>query len=811
MRVILAILVLFIGADAFAADISLPAGAQVDKAYDLSIQALIRIFGNAADFLIGPNPQAGSEKFLGGLIQATLEILNLCAMVYVSGMIMYFWGIGALTTAHRGEKLGAGMFNSIWIPVRHTTAFLLTIPVLKGFSALQVGMMLSLGLGINMANTVWDYAGALLLKNIEIEAQNTNVAENRTDAAKLLPIFFKATVANRILEDKSLVDHILPWEQQYSQRDFEPHKGQGIVEYPIEYDGKFSLGGPLIRIDDYESGIITIRQRPVNNARFHWWEEWWSPEKSPNPGLVQIDMPACGSARYGGGKKCPDTPEYRMKLEYAEKRVKRLLGLWDAMDWAADVYLHSYGSAGDGCSLPPCVKSADEAGQFLGEKITAALDEYARGTAKDLKDSFEKYADGDMKAKVEKMLKSALDNKDGKSIFGWMSAGMLPFTIATVQQSINSNFTVPVGGYNGSATNIMLKLQEFEEDSRSSDEKYMNANYTRGLKNSVKFFNENSGRDATYSMYHIANSGDRQGAKDFKEKIWNAFFGASFENLTDSAINAASGQRLKDSHAGFLGWALTRIGAQDPILVLQNFGSRLTTAARDIIAGTAAFGVISKEWHPFFICLFLFTAGLFFEYGVPFIPIMFWCKALVSWLFLVVEAMVAAPFWVCAHAMPQGKGFAGDHARRGYVMFLDILIRPTLLVTAAVFAYALIKVIGLLLARLFNYLFIHANLLKFGFLGDFCYATIVMAGVYWTFYTVFTRGILYFPEQVINWLGFSGKMGIGGETETLAQTLAIQKMTAGQVTQQINSGAAALGNKAHNLGKNVIANITAKR
>ena len=106
---------------------------------------------------------------------------------------------------------------------------------------------------------------------------------------------------------------------------------------------------------------------------------------------------------------------------------------------------------------------------------------------------------------------------------------------------------------------------------------------------------------------------------------------------------------------------------------------------------------------------------MFFEFGAPFIPVIFWLKALITWLYMVIEVMVAAPFWVCSHALPEGKGFAGSHARRGYLMFMNILIRPVLLVMAALTAYVLTKLAGQLLSIMFNFLFMHMEMRSLDF------------------------------------------------------------------------------------------------
>jgi len=51
-----------------------------------------------------------------------------------------------------------------------------------------------------------------------------------------------------------------------------------------------------------------------------------------------------------------------------------------------------------------------------------------------------------------------------------------------------------------------------------------------------------------------------------------------------------------------------------------------------------------------------------------------------GWLTLLVQSMVAAPLWAASHALPEGDGFAGERAKQGYMLLLNVAMRPILLV-----------------------------------------------------------------------------------------------------------------------------------
>lgn len=66
-------------------------------------------------------------------------------------------------------------------------------------------------------------------------------------------------------------------------------------------------------------------------------------------------------------------------------------------------------------------------------------------------------------------------------------------------------------------------------------------------------------------------------------------------------------------------------------------------------------------------------------YYIPMVPYMLWFFGVVGWLMMVVESVVAAPIWAAAHSMPEGGGIAGQHARNGYMLLLNVIIRPMLM------------------------------------------------------------------------------------------------------------------------------------
>ena len=92
----------------------------------------------------------------------------------------------------------------------------------------------------------------------------------------------------------------------------------------------------------------------------------------------------------------------------------------------------------------------------------------------------------------------------------------------------------------------------------------------------------------------------------------------------------------------------------------------------------------------------------FYAYGLPLIPLLVWVSAIVGWVTLCVEAIVAAPLWLISHAMPEGEGFAGSAARSGYAMFFSLLFRPILLILSMFVCMIVMSATGPLIGLIFT-------------------------------------------------------------------------------------------------------------
>lgn len=202
------------------------------------------------------------------------------------------------------------------------------------------------------------------------------------------------------------------------------------------------------------------------------------------------------------------------------------------------------------------------------------------------------------------------------------------------------------------------------------------------------------------------------------------------------------------------------LGRHDPIMALSNIGDYFIAAAEGLFGAifiSSKIPFLSSDgitvFLAFSVVLPLALYGIVLAYYLPAIPFIRWVSALCGWIILIVESLIAAPLWVCAHALPEGDGAAGQHGRRGYMLFLGILIRPPLMVAGFFCAVVLLNVLGRLIGTGFE--LIYSGMSQTKMMGPVGIASmsIILGAVIIMAANKFFSLIHHLPEHVTNWIG----------------------------------------------------------
>ncbi|MFO1258845.1 MAG: DotA/TraY family protein [Gammaproteobacteria bacterium] len=211
---------------------------------------------------------------------------------------------------------------------------------------------------------------------------------------------------------------------------------------------------------------------------------------------------------------------------------------------------------------------------------------------------------------------------------------------------------------------------------------------------------------------------------------------------------------------------------ENPIITLQRFGANIMMtvevswlATIGVIFLVALIGCVMEAFLPIcwamgaalavlvpIVTLFfvlLWSAGVAIGLYLPLVPFILFTFSALSWLILVVEAMVAAPIVALGLVAP-----SGDHlgkASPAVVLVLNVFLRPSLIVIGFIAGAQLVVV----LMRMINFGFvgtIQASLTGVGLFGAVAivvlYAGIAIIAVHESFSLIHI-----IPDKVIRWIG----------------------------------------------------------
>lgn len=347
---------------------------------------------------------------------------------------------------------------------------------------------------------------------------------------------------------------------------------------------------------------------------------------------------------------------------------------------------------------------------------------------------------------------------DEAKTLGWMAAGAYTMKMARLQEKVNDElFAQPEITY----ANYDLVVERLTDP------------YYNGLQDVIRIANL-SLKTETYGEFEGSRSFGIDDDTAWYIKIWNVMRGRVVFDVF--ASNLSKG---------------------DPMLVLSNFGSMVLDSAVVILGvgqtasltlggaegaansfwgsltGVAptATGALTKLWEfsqPFLVMgvTALLLVGVTLAYGLPMIPFFYWAHAVAGWVLLIVECLVALPFWMIAHTLSTQHGFAGEKAGAGYILLLEVLIRPALIVVGLCFSYAAINAMGMTLGKLvvlsadstFTGLFGIGGTAVTGWITNLVLSFMICLVFWKVMHMYFTRGIAHLPRNVTKWLGGSGSM-----------------------------------------------------
>lgn len=362
---------------------------------------------------------------------------------------------------------------------------------------------------------------------------------------------------------------------------------------------------------------------------------------------------------------------------------------------------------------------------------------------------------------------------------GWMFAGAYYWTLTNIQRQYSELFTANVHFNGPNAANINA---------------YVTSEYA-GFADAVQGYKNT----AMEERLKAAVSGGIEGGLD--GGVEGVLYMVTQEYLSQNIIQ----------------WATEQMMDEDPILVLSNLGHIVISAgwgivgARMVMAGasgvldgqkfstlgvadkifggigSSAAGAITstvKAMGPFLVLAFiaLMFLGIMYAFYLPAIPGILWISSVITWIILVIEALLAAPLWVAAHSMPEGDGLAGQMGSQGYRMLLTIFIRPPLMVAGLLISFAAMSIIGSYVGEMFQVFSAGMNATHFGGpVTIFAMLTILLGLSIIMAHKIFGL-INWIPESISRWVGSQAFNSDGAQEERRVSSMFDSATNEGRTT-----------------------------
>lgn len=616
-----------------AAATKLPQTVQIQKNNDVSAAMLSKLLGTEWQSIAGgsaADDSGGAGKFAGVLVHF-LALLNLVAMSLAAMSIVSHYGIAAVESARHG-KAGGDTYNA-WTMIRHSVSFIGCVPVTSGgLSAFQVFIVAMLSLSINFANVVWDSLGSYLVSHAQ-----TGVIDNvppfvDEESTALIRPMFRALVAQEalLLEDPESMATV-------PVQDFPSEKWKVTPKYYKSVES--AAGGKFAVVREPLSGAITIY---LVGTRSSGWGEF---------GGISIPAPVRKSAN-GQLTDPDDAAQFNAMEGIAEARAAAVIQMWEALRPWARYYLSDPQNA-NRIYISQQFPKPEKDGLGLARQYRDAVMNASKEHLEVLKNAIG----------VQKMLSKAIDSDGTESKLGWVSAGLMPYTFSRAQKRLDD------ATFGGGATFINVR-GDYELS-------HVSGTANSSIKNAYAWSSEALLQGRLYQP--VDQEGD----------------GAGAVNRLIAGIFLDSGDGMDNE--GILSGTLAQFARVDPIVAISDFGRKCYGVASSVAA--ISIGSAALSWVPLAgktlsaistspaitgLMYGAFAVGLSLFFLPPIAILMAWVWALLKWALTVVYVMIGAPLWAVAHGAPEGAGFVGEHARQGYYVLLDLLLRPTLLVGGVV-------------------------------------------------------------------------------------------------------------------------------
>lgn len=674
---------------------------------DTSLAVLKEIIGDWT----GADPSQGQP-----LLTEALKYFNLAVLVFGSSIFAYTALVSTLQSAHDGELLGK-QWSTVWVPIRFTAGVSLLVPTTSGLCLAQLGMLWMLSQGVALASNLWNTALTAHLGND------------------------KNYVAARITNHKDVVETLLG--MQASELCVAAmNKKTANENQPGTYGAQVRLNGEWFRLPPAGTGnpaSILDPSRTYFNEKIVWGEL--------NGVAIKNE---CGEL------SLPNlTNESAEKKEAILLRYRTLLQIREEMVPFAQATMNPE-STPDG-TMPAVTTLTQNLTRWTGQYknvVTAQLQREAAAVESEFYESM-----------VEQSQRT-----------GWFTAGTWYFQLARINNELNkranSIASIEGGRELQDKDSLLLEKAPFIDWLDGEDA----AIIRNVIGNAREHYMKNRMQTQEMIDTRLTTTPRVDGVLGgiFEEggvtQLSNTLFGVDSENYADDEAlkfgydptnPAPAIMQLQSVGDHMINGAQVLLAAAwiaDATGVMEK---KSTGVVDQVVDKTPAIGIWSKLLDVLkramallmWVAIALLAFGIILSFWLPMLPFINWVGGIIGWVVSSLEMLIATPIWIAAHLHPDGDGVASRHAASGYMIILELMLRPTLMVFGLIVAMVIVDPLLNVISAMYLPAFQTTIEGSLSFVISYVMKLILYATLCWIAINFTFKAITSVPEGAMEWLG----------------------------------------------------------
>ena len=284
---------------------------------------------------------------------------------------------------------------------------------------------------------------------------------------------------------------------------------------------------------------------------------------------------------------------------------------------------------------------------------------------------------------------------------------------------------------------------------------------TLGLAN--VFISKYKEANTSYAHELVANEGSSDGLLEWINSKAGTVTASLIKDYEEAQFRPFTAfiDLVKWGHAILDTLMLTVVGAFmvaiAPVGLVSGTAATITEKAAKIVGGPALKLLINLfTFGAQVVFVAIFAVGILHAYILPLVPYFYATFAVIGMLILIAEAMVAAPLWMFRHINMEGDDFVRSDLARGYMICMNLLMRPALIIFALVLSYAIFSAGVFLISETIFTAFFGVVGQGYGVIGSIIFA-VTLGYIHWQMALQAFSLITSLPDRVNRWVNEQGE------------------------------------------------------